>query len=148
MRPKLLYFYLVFCKEEDGSYNPDIPLTVVNTKKQAFEFSVRHICLKYREHFISWANLKNVNVNDFKIQLEYADKVRKELNNYFRQLYILKPNDMAAILRVTQGCIPIGCSYESQEERNFYENIKEKAKKLMEMEELNNEQTIDDSRES
>lgn len=131
-KEKLIKFYMVFYKEDGSEVNAsiDIPLTVVTEKQQALEFSVRNTCLKYSDHFINWANLKGLDINNPKVQYEYANEVRDELKYYYRQKYYLSNNDLAAILRLTQGCTPIGCSYELAEERTAYSHINDILSKL------------------
>ena len=69
------------------------------------------------DHFKSWCELREL---DFKEPLSwelYKNFVRMDLSGYRIRKFKFDKKELASILRMNYGCVPLGCSYESEMEK-------------------------------
>jgi len=116
--------------------------TIVGKLKHCNEYVNKFIKMKNYSHFLNWCDAHSINPEDRYAWGKYCSVVVK---NQFRGFYVspLKLNkySLAAVLRFSNSCVPVGCSYESPSEiRTFItvhckdENSKELVEKLKEIE--------------
>lgn len=121
---KISLYFISRCKETD-SYEEFVQniCTVVSDKKQVSEYILNSVVNKYNEHYISWLKAHGL-INNDKSKRMYVDLLLKdgvrELDNFCVRKQIYDPNSVAEAFRIYMKCAPIGCSYESEEELNYY----------------------------
>ena len=111
-------FYVVLDKNGETSFEK--LLTIVTTKKQVREYIFKHLYLTHIEHFRQWC--KNHNYEDttevFADYLERVWGIEESYENYEVIERKLSPDEIAYSLRVSSACMPVGASYEYQEEQD------------------------------
>lgn len=89
-------------------------LTFTNTKAEATEFVIRFVVIKNLEHYRAWCTLRDLDYKDFLNMTLYFEQVisdeEKKKYNITKIYYTL--SDLAAILRLANGCIAIGSSFD------------------------------------
>lgn len=113
---KKVRFFVVIDKE-----NPERFLTLTCNKKDAVDFCYKFLRIKKFNHFKLWCDLRNLNTADNSSwDLYYNQCVTpEEKRNYIIRKIVYKFNDVAAILRMFGGCMPVGCSYETKSEYEY-----------------------------
>ena len=114
---KLRFFVLV---HKD---NPLKFLTITTTRKDAIEYANALLKNLHLEHFTLWCNVRNYVVDDPSAWLEYLINCinQEELKEYkVVKIYTNKAN-MAVIMRLFNGCVPLGCDFESDLEIKVYD---------------------------
>lgn len=106
---------------EDGQ---NIPLTIVNNKKEFNEFVYKHICVRNYEHFNSWAELHDKDPSLDKNILEYSLTIHEEeFKNYVAKKLYFKPEATAAVFRMFNKCLPVDASYETRIEHTYMNKV-------------------------
>ena len=118
---KKIPLYFVYRNE-----NPASLVTVLTDKKQIDEFIDRMIIVDNWAHFKMWCNLRKLDYKNLENQYAYIDNYiaanpeEAESNYTFivrKTLYTKEA--LASILRMFNGCVPIGCSYENPVEVTY-----------------------------
>lgn len=112
---KKIPLYLVYRNE-----NPESLITVLPDKKQINEFIDRMIIVDNWDHFKMWCSLRKLDYKDPENQSSYIDsyvaanpdEAESRYTFIVRKTFYTK-EALSAILRMFNGCVPIGCSYES-----------------------------------
>lgn len=108
---KKLNFYVVMINEDNTKDEPSFA-SIVNSRQEVYEYISRRVFLENQEHYKLWCETSHLPYEDEKTWLRYS-AVRSELYKKFvinRISYTKK--DLAVILRIFNGCIPVGASYE------------------------------------
>ena len=108
---KNLTFFAVM-KKDDLDHRP---ITLVSSIADAREYVERLIQVDHFEHFKSWAELRELDLNSDEAWNTYADTCvdPKEWANYVIAKMHYKHSDVAAMLRIFAHAVPLGCSYEN-----------------------------------
>lgn len=111
--------------------------TITDNKKDCELYINKKLKIDYIEHFKMWCDLREIPMNDDSwskyVMTDFVDK-----RKYVIRRMKYKVKDLASILRLSNGCIPIGCGYESKEEYEAFlrtlppEKLEEFNKKLEE----------------
>lgn len=111
---KKFIFYLVCDTDKDETI-----LCVCNKLKEISEFVNTKILVDHFDHYKSWCELKQLDINNMDSKREYlinyiTNSPEGALTKYN---YIIKKIDydkdsISAVLRILHGYIPLGCSYE------------------------------------
>lgn len=125
--PRKLKFYAVADVKETSKF-----LTIVNTKKEAFEFGNKYLKLLHIDHFKRWCEVHNLNEHDDDSWHIYfltvlTDEERQQLKIY-KAVY--KVREIASILRMFGGCNPLGCSFDTTSEYAYLNYRLEMGKKI------------------
>lgn len=105
--------------------------TILAKKKQALEYTLCRLYIEYQPHFNSWCELHNKDSSLIDTFKEYMAKVYN--NEPYNDFVIIslsydKPS-LCSLLRMLSGCIPVGASYEFDEEINkFIKNNQKQTK--------------------
>ena len=121
---KKICLYLIYKNKDENSL-----VSVVEKKEQVDEFIRRSILVYNYTHFKSWCKLREIDyrnpisenyyINNF---IETSDKeTLSQYNCVVKKAYYTK-SSIAAILRMFNSCIPMGCSYETNIE-DVYANL-------------------------
>ena len=112
---KKIPLYLVYKNE-----NPDSLVTVLSDKKQINEFIDKMIIVDNWEHYKMWCELRKLNYKDISVQYSYIDNYintnpeeAQSKYSFIVKKTIYTTEAMSSILRMFNGCVPIGCSYEN-----------------------------------
>ena len=101
--------------------------TIVTSKEQAQDFIISRSILKHIDHYRQWAELKNKNMQDPQTKKEYARKVLPSLvtdeDKYTIRKIKYKIEGLAAVLRMFNGCTPVGASYEIPAEIMYFGDL-------------------------
>ena len=115
--------FLYICRIEDEQ---EIPLTYVNNINQAREYIYRYYLVKHLEHFKAWCECHDRPDKTWEDYIFYAHNVI-EIHTNPDNLQIIptwfNQEDIAAVLRVNTLNYPVGASYETPEEIQFFENL-------------------------
>jgi hypothetical protein len=125
-------FYLITNKvniKDKNNIDNLICYSITNTKKQAEEYIARLLFMQHRNHFLAWCNNRNIIIKDsyypeHSLWKTYYNLVwPNEKKIYAIQQVKYKSQDMASILRMFNNSIPVGCSFETEEEYKHYEVV-------------------------
>ena len=115
--------------------------TVVSNKKHVGEYLINKVIIENWSHYSRWLELhekQDVSLT----RKEYIQTVlngAEEFRKYTVKKQIYTDNGIAAILRMTNRCIPVGCSYESAIEietlARYYDEVLDSLKKVLDTEE-------------
>lgn len=102
--------------------------SIVNTLKEAAEFMIRLSVANSGEHYLSWCGIHDLEPsNQTAINLYFHDVV--EDKDAFSALAIKYDlSKIAAILRIFNRCVPLGCSYDLDIEHITYNTLKQQEK--------------------
>lgn len=109
-----VFVYLVFKNEQEDSL-----VTILSKQGQIKEFIDKMVIIDHWDHYVAWCKLRELNYKDIESEQAYIENFYKtatqeDMQNY---TYIVKraaynTDAIASILRMFNGCVPIGCSYE------------------------------------
>ena len=107
---KRLKVYYVMREEEAG----EKLLSIVNSKKEAREFSANYLRLEKGTHFLMWCNMRKLNPMLESSWLTYAANCisYEDLGSFKLRRVYLKGREVAEAFRVLCGFYPLGLSYE------------------------------------
>ena len=118
---KKIPLYLVYRKEDPSSL-----VTVLADKNQIDEFIDRMIIVDNWAHFKLWCSLRKLDYEDPESQYSYIDNyiATNPEETESKYTFIVKKafytkEALSAVLRMFNGCFPIGCSYESPVEVTY-----------------------------
>lgn len=113
---KKISFYVAQDKKNISKF-----LTLTCTKQEAVDFCYKYMRIQNFNHFKLWCVLRELNVDDENAWKKYYDNVIsiEEKKQYIITKITYKLNDVAAILRMFGGCLPVGCSFDTKEEYNY-----------------------------
>jgi len=107
--------------------NPNVIITVTDTKKEAEEYINKLLYIKNKEHFDNWCFYKNIKDEQKEnAWIQYFNTVvpKEDLAMYcITEMYYTKA-ELAAIVRMFCGCKAIGCSFDLKEEVAYIESKK------------------------
>lgn len=118
---KKIPLYLVYRNE-----NPASLVAVLADKKQIDEFIDRMIIVDNWAHFKMWCNLRKLDYKSLESQYSYIDNYvatnpeeAESKYTFIVRKTLYTKEALASILRMFNGCVPIGCSYESPVEVTY-----------------------------
>ena len=101
--------------------DPSRFLTVTCTKEDAVDFCYKFLRIQKFNHFKLWCDLRKLNVEDesswdkYYSQCVTIDEKKKFIIRKIRYNF----NDVAAIMRMFGGCMPVGCSFDTKTEYDY-----------------------------
>ena len=111
---KTVPLYLVYKNE-----NPESLVTVLANEKQINEFIDKMILVDNWEHFKMWCNLRKLDYKNVNSQYFYIDNYIETNPEEVKSKYtfivkktLYTKEALSSILRMFNGCVPVGCSYE------------------------------------
>ena len=118
---KKIPLYLVYRNE-----NPASLVTVLADKKQIDEFIDRMIIVDNWDDYKLWCNLRNLDYKNLESYYSYIDnyiatnpeEVESKYTFIVTKTFYTK-EALSSILRMFNGCVPLGCSYESPVEITY-----------------------------
>lgn len=128
---KIKFYVISNCKPSASinEFNNNI-CTIVTKKKHIGEYVSRKAIKDHKEHYIAW--LKNHNLIDNSesrnkyLSLLVADQDPSITNISIRQ-QTYSSEVVAAVFRMFNKCAPVGCSYEIEQEKEYYSMLVEDA---------------------
>lgn len=118
---KKIPLYLVYRNE-----NPASLVTVLADKNQIDEFIDRMIIVDNWGHFKMWCSLRELDYKSLESQYSYIDNYvaanpqeAESKYTFIVRKTLYTKEALASILRMFNGCVPIGCSYESPVETTY-----------------------------
>ena len=118
---KTVPLYLVYKNE-----NPESLITVLANEKQINEFIDKMILVDNWDHFKMWCNLRKLDYKNVNSQYSYIDNYieTNPEETESKYTFIVKKTfytreALSSILRMFNGCVPIGCSYENPVEITY-----------------------------
>lgn len=118
---KKIPLYLIYRNEDPSSL-----VTVLSDKKQIDEFINRMIIVDNWDHFKMWCDLRNLDYKSTESQYSYiANYIETNTEEAeSKYTFIVKKTlytkeALASILRMFNGCVPVGCSYENPVEATY-----------------------------
>ena len=109
----------------DNTIDSDTPITFTTTREEAIIALDQYLYLKNYIHFRMWCNLRDLPINHGSSWSRYSqDILIDELSTdpatneapYLITRLDYKPNIIASLLRSINNCIPLGCSFDTEEE--------------------------------
>lgn len=91
-------------------------LTVSDNKNDCVKYINKKLLIDNKEHFTAWCNLRGLNPSDNSSWVKYANITNLDTSRYAVRKLKYNAKAMAMILRMLNGCVPLGCGYESREE--------------------------------
>lgn len=92
--------------------------TIVTSLKQCTEYVNQYLKMKNLTHFRNWCDAHNV---DSKLDSSWhkycATVIQNQMKHFCVSDYTLNKHKVASLLRLSTGCLPVGCDFESMEER-------------------------------
>lgn len=127
MLNKKVVAYALYTKND-----PDTFLTLTRTKEQAKEYAHTLFRYDHEAHFIQWCSLRDLNEDDPKTWSEYYDTC---ISDDDKQSYLISKvyynlDNILSMLRMFGGCIPLGCSFESDMEMDRFIEKVDKSKEI------------------
>lgn len=155
---KKIHFYAVTNKNQ-----PKQILTLTCTKMQAVDFCYRFLRVKHFDHFKMWCEMRDLDVNSESAWSTYFNNCidKEERCEYLIHKKVYELNNVAAILRMFGGCLPMGCKFDTENEYKYLEyklqtqeiasklmqsNLKEKIDKMMQEELEKPEEPVEDGK--
>ena len=140
---KKVYLYLVYKNEDDNSL-----VTVLEKEYQIDEFIHRNILIHNYKHFKAWCDLRKMDYTKIESENAYINNflntaTEEDLKKYtyvIKKAYYTK-TALASILRMFNGCFPLGCSYETEVEVDYANFLFEEVEKVKQKEKGLNEST-------
>ena len=133
---KKLTFYIVVPTEKllSKEKKPHF-LTITCKKDEAFDFIIKLLKLEKLNHFQMWCELRGLDKDSEKAWNKYFNTcvTREEKQKYAVNKITYKLNDVASIMRMFGGCLPLGCKFDTPSE---YEYLKYKLESQKMAEEL------------
>lgn len=116
--------------------NPQQILTITPNKEDALDYILKFLRIKHFDHFKMWCELRGLDVSTENAWLEYFNSC---IDNQERRQYAVAKrkytlNQVAAIMRMFGGCMPLGCTFDTPAEYNYLRyklETQEVAAKLM-----------------
>lgn len=115
---KNLEFFIVTTNENSFKY-----LTITNTLNQAFEFIEKILRFENENHYKSWLTFRKLEDTQdnweeyFTYSIPDEEKLKYEVS-----LIKYSKQDLAAILRMFCGCVPLDCSFNIEAEYSYFEH--------------------------
>lgn len=109
--------------------------TLTTSVKECEEYLNHYLIAKHKNHFLSWCKLHNKDDQEENSWYDYQDTVlnEDELSQFHIEEFKYSKDDLVVFLRMLNGCIPCGCSFEREAEvQYFYDNLDEESKKKLE----------------
>lgn len=94
-------------------------ITILEKKEQLNEFIAKYLYILNNEHFKSWCYYKKLPVNNNSWQQYLMNIISQQVNRFKIEEFYLTKSEVASLLRVSSGIIPINCSYESESEKKL-----------------------------
>lgn len=118
-----IYFYIVTPADNFTKY-----LSVVTNKNDALRYVEKLLQIEHYSHYNLWRELRNLEDNDesWKTYLNTCIDDETKCKYVVSKVYY-KQADLAAIIRMFCGCIPLGLPYDIQHE---YLYLQEKLKNI------------------
>ena len=121
----LLYVYAVCDCNFDSNNNPIITpnckyYTLTYTKEDCEEYIDCKLYDDNEEHYQQWCNLRNLNSYEENSWNEYYNTVLYDKNPYAIIKMQIMFSDLLAMVRLFEGCHPIGCSFDKKLELMYY----------------------------
>lgn len=97
--------------------------TVVSSAKECTEYVNQYLKVKNIEHFNNWCDAHHMNKEDVASWHVYcANVIQDQFRDFCITRYKLNTKKLTSLLRLSLGCVPLGCEFETYEERlNFIE---------------------------
>ena len=119
-RNKKTAFYVV-----KNINQPNILLTITNTKKQCDEYINKLLLKENYNDFNSWCFYQKIAMDPIAWVKYYNTRLSDEQKSkYMIQKIYYRDFELAAILRMFCGCKAIGCSFDIKEESAYVESKK------------------------
>lgn len=124
---KLFNFYAVIDNVQDECVNIDelSYYTVSVNEKDCYEYIDRKEKLDNASHYNSWCYIHKYNKDAPKTWNIYKSVVLENEKKYCVIKIAYSLNNLSVALRMLNNCVPIGCSYESPVEVEFFNAIEE-----------------------
>lgn len=97
-------------------------LTLTETEKDCEEYINNRLRIENRVHFSSWCSLHQKDVNANESWQEYMNLGIVDITKYYISKVSYTHANIAAILRMFNHCVPVGCNYDLPEEYNYLIN--------------------------
>lgn len=104
-------------------------LTITKNLKEASEYAMLITKLQHHDHFNMWCTFRELDVSDIKNWLDYYENCVTDDEKDELQIIKVKYDleNILAILRMFGSCFPLGCSFETDVERTYFNAILEEA---------------------
>lgn len=126
-----LYMVSICTLNSDEDTFIDNLCTIVSSKKEVEEYVKNKIIDDHKEHYNSWVKLHN-KTDTAKTRAEYIDLLFQDDPDSIPMFTVRKETynakGLASIFRIYNECVPLGCSYESNEEVYCYNKINDELK--------------------
>lgn len=161
LQGKLISLFSVVTKEDYdnliqcGIKVPHKYLTLTTTPEECLEFIDTLEYEDHREHYIAWCEQRNLNFKEDESWRMYQEIVLGDTCDYAIFELKITWEDVIAFLRMFQGCVPLGCSFDrtiekvyfaSQIKKMFNDKLKEDKKDdlddLLKTKEINKEDIV------
>lgn len=106
--------------------------TITNTYQQALEYKEKLLQLDSCPHYTNWCWLHELNSKDISSWIRYKQIVGVD-DHYKLDVFYYNKSEIASILRLNSGCIPLGCSFDTQVEKEV-SKMADIVQKIMEKE--------------
>ena len=116
-RKKKLKFFAVV-----DSRKADVILTITETKEQAIMYATNLLKLKYYEHFVRWAECHHYSQEDEEgWKVYFNDCITLDEKQAYKLIPVFyTTTNLASLLRMFAGSVPLGCDFESDIEYDYF----------------------------
>ena len=115
-KEKLVSFFIV-----SDIDNKNKIYTFTNSYDQAYEYMCKLYLYLYRyDHYYNWCELRNLKPGDEAIVKYIIENELDVLSKFSIDLISYTENNLSALFRIYNGCVPLNCSYETTEEQRIY----------------------------
>lgn len=100
-------------------------LTISDNKHDMHEYVMALLQIQHQAHFEAWCQLRALDKEDFANWITYYSScVSDEEKSSFQAIKIkYRLQDVAAIMRMFGNCFPIGCSFDTEAEYEYFDSI-------------------------
>lgn len=108
--------------------SPNAFLTIANTKSDILEYASALLKLSNIDNFKTWCISNSFDFKDSKAWKYYLNKIvsNEEKDKYLIKCLHYRFEDLVAIMRMFGGCLPLGCSFNTDTELAFFsDDLKE-----------------------
>ena len=98
--------------------------TIVTSLRQCTEYVNQYLKMKNLTHFRNWCDAHNVDSRIDSSWHKYcATVIQDQMKDFYVSSYVLNKHKIASLLRLSTGCLPVGCDFETEGERiGFIQN--------------------------
>lgn len=119
-KKKQIIVYALISKSIENKF-----LTISENRLDAYEYAMAFMRLQHQNHFDTWCELRQLDKDDINNWLQYYDMcIEDDEKNNFQVVKVrYNVKDVVTILRMFGNCFPLGCSFDTEIEKEYFKAV-------------------------